>query len=133
MSVNYSFYARLRLALAGISLLALGLAAGCTYSHGDPAPACDVPSENVTYSAVISPIFDANCRECHGSTVFVTKGSGNNFGDYAAISRYFSPAKIIASIRHDPNSIHMPQGRDKLSDCDIQRIEKWIAAGKPNN
>ena len=133
MAFNYSFSAMLRPALAGASLLALGLAAGCSYSHGEPAPACDVPSENVTYSAVISPIFDANCRDCHGSTVYSTKGSGNNFGDYAAINRYFSPAKIIGSIRHDPNSIHMPQGRDKLSDCDIQRIEKWIAAGKPNN
>ncbi|MDO7845317.1 cytochrome c [Hymenobacter sp. M29] len=133
MAVNYSFSALLRPVLAGASLLALGLAAGCSYSHGEPAPACDVPSENVTYSAVISPIFDAHCRECHGTTVYTTKGSGNNFGDYAAINRYFSPAKIIGSIRHAPNAIAMPQGRDMLSECDIQRIEKWIAAGKPNN
>ncbi|MBF9141397.1 c-type cytochrome [Hymenobacter properus] len=133
MSVFYSFSAQLRLALAGVSLLTLGLAAGCTYSHGDPAPACDVPSENVTYSAVVSPIFDAHCRECHGTSVYTVKGGGNNFGDYAAINRYFSPSKIIGSIRHDPNFDPMPQNRDKLSDCDIQRIEKWIAAGKPNN
>lgn len=133
MAFNYSFAALLRPMLAGVSLLALGLAAGCSYSHGEPAPACDVPSENVTYSAVVSPIFDANCRDCHGTAVYAAKGGGNNFGDYAAINRYFAPAKIIGSIRHDPNADPMPQGRTKLSDCDIQRIEKWIAAGKPNN
>lgn len=133
MSVNYSFSALLRPVLAGVSLLALALAAGCSYSHGEPAPACDVPRENVTYSAVISPIFDAHCRECHGTTVYTTDGGGNNFGDYAAINRYFSPAKLISSIRHEPNSSFMPKNRAKLSDCDIERIEKWIAAGKPNN
>jgi mono/diheme cytochrome c family protein len=133
MSINPSFFARLRPVLFGVSLLALGLAAGCSYSHGDPAPACDVPSETVTYSAVISPIFDAHCRECHSTADYATKGGGNNFGDYAAINRYFAPTKIIGSIRHAPNADPMPQNREKLSECDIQRIEKWIAAGKPNN
>ncbi|UOQ98545.1 cytochrome c [Hymenobacter sp. 5317J-9] len=133
MSDKYTLSARLRAALVGAALLALGAAASCTYSHGDPAPACDVPRENVTYAKVISPIFDANCRECHGSTVYPVKGGGNNFGDYQALSSYFSPSKLLGCIRHDPGFDPMPQGRQKLSDCDIQRIEAWIAAGKPNN
>ncbi|MBF9223948.1 c-type cytochrome [Hymenobacter ruricola] len=133
MSDKYPLPARLRAALAGAALLALGLAAGCTYSHGDPAPACDVPHENVTYANVISPIFDAHCRECHNSKDYPVKGGGNNFGDYAAINSYFSPSKLLGCIRHDAGFDPMPQGREKLSDCDIQRIEAWIAAGKPNN
>ncbi|MBD2722945.1 c-type cytochrome [Hymenobacter armeniacus] len=133
MSDNYTVSARLRAALAGVALLALGAAASCTYSHGDPAPACDVARENVTYANVISPIFDAHCRECHGSTVYSVKGGGNNFGDYQAINSYFSPSKLLGCIRHDPGFDPMPQGRPKLSDCDIQRIEAWIAAGKKNN
>ena len=134
MSLFNSFSASTRLVLAGTATLLLGLAASCTYSHGDPAPACDVPHENVTYANVISPIFDAHCRECHNARDYPVKGGGNNFGDYQAINSYFSPAKIVGCIRQeDPKFIPMPQGRPKLSDCDIQRIEAWVTAGKPNN
>ena len=133
MSFPPAFSVSVRPALVGAAALLLGLAASCTYSHGDPAPACDVPNENVTYRDVISPIFDAHCRECHGSTVYTSKGGGNDFGDWTAISRYYSTAKIVGTIRHDTNFIPMPQNRDKLSDCDIQRIQVWITAGRLNN
>lgn len=123
---------RIRLALLGAATGLLAAAAGCTYSHGDPAPTCDASPQVVTYSGIISPIFDANCRECHGSSVAAIKGGGNDFGSYAAINRY--PANnLLGCIRHDPGYDPMPQGRAKLSDCDISRIEAWIANGKPNN
>ncbi len=128
-----SFSAICRPVLLGTAALLLGLAASCTYSHGDPAPACDVARENVTYAAVISPIFDANCRECHSRANALVLGGGNDFGDYNAINNYFSPANLLGCIRHDPGFSPMPKGRAKLSDCDIKRIEAWIAAGKPNN
>jgi mono/diheme cytochrome c family protein len=130
MSFPNSFSALIRPALLGTATLLLGLAAGCTYSHGDPAPACNVASETITYAGVISPIFDAHCRECHGSTVANLKGGGNDFGSYTTISNY-PQANLLGCIRRDPGFDPMPQGRDKLSDCDIQRIEKWYALGKP--
>lgn len=133
MSVNYSFFAFVRPVLAGTVLLALGLASSCTYSQGDPVPACDVAKETVTYAAVISPIFDTHCRECHAASVYVVKGGGNNFDDYQAIKSYFSPTILLGTIRHAPGFDPMPKGRDKLSECDIQRIETWVAAGKLNN
>lgn len=120
--------------LAGATVL-LWVAAGCTYSHGnvDEAPQpCNVSAQTVTYAAVISPIFDANCRECHGSNVASTLGGGNDFGTYQAVSRYSSLA-LLASIRHDTNADPMPKGRAKLSECDINRIKAWLDAGKPNN
>ena len=129
------FSAFSRRLLASATLL-LSVAAGCTYSHGEreatPQP-CEVSAQSVTYSGVISPIFDAHCRECHGTSVYATKAPGVNFGDYQAINSYFSPSKLLGCIRHDPGFDPMPQGREKLSDCDIQRIEAWIAAGKKNN
>jgi mono/diheme cytochrome c family protein len=137
MSDKYSLSALLRPAVAGAALLVLGLAAGCTYSHGDPpaipAPTCDVATETVTYSKVISPIFDANCRRCHGTAVYASLGGGNNFGDYQALNGYFSPSKLLGCIKQAPGFDAMPKEGPKLSDCDIQRIEKWITAGKPNN
>jgi cytochrome c553 len=84
-------------------------ATGCTYSHGDPAPACDVAHETVTYKDVIAPIVAANCLRCHG----------------------FPQASLLGSVRHEPNHPFMPQDGGKLSDCDIQRLEAWYALGKP--
>lgn len=114
----------------GVAAGLVGLAASCSYSHGDPAPTCDVPHETITYAGVISPIFDAHCRECHASSVALVKGGGNDFGSYAAISTY-PQFNLVGCIRRDPGFDPMPQGRDKLSDCDVQRIETWYALGKP--
>ena len=122
-------------ALVGGAALLLGLAAGCTYSHGDPAALlapCDGTTQTPTYAAVISPIFDANCRECHASNVATTLGGGNVFGDYQSIKRY-SASALLGSIEHTPGYDPMPKGRAKLSACDIERIKSWMAAGQPEN
>ena len=114
----------------------LATAASCTYEHGERAPLpvvpCDTSAQAVTYAGVISPIFDASCRECHGSSVANSKGGGNDFGSYAAINR-FPTNSLLGSIRHDPGFSLMPLDRPKLSACDISRIEAWVANGKPNN
>ncbi|HEX8329562.1 MAG TPA: cytochrome c [Hymenobacter sp.] len=132
-----SLTARFRPLLASAALL--GVSAGCTYSNGDsadpdeatPQP-CGITAQNVTYSGVISPIFDANCRGCHGSNVASTRGGGNDFSTYQSIERY-PMATLLGTIEHAPSYSPMPKGRAKLSDCDIERIKAWIAAGKPNN
>ena len=131
--MTFFFSAKIRLASVGIAAGLLGLAASCTYSHGDPAPTCDTTPQAVTYAGVISPIFDAHCRECHATNVASALGGGNDFGNYTAINNYFSPNNLLATIRHTPGADAMPKGRAKLSDCDISRIEAWIANGKPNN
>ncbi|MDB5270265.1 MAG: hypothetical protein JWP58_3305 [Hymenobacter sp.] len=125
-----SFSARLRPALVGAATALLGLAAGCTYSHGDPAPACDTSTENITYAGVISPIFEANCRRCHGTAVYATLGGGNDFGSYATISSY-PQAGLMGSIKHTVGYDPMPKDAPRISDCDIARLEAWYAKGKP--
>ena len=122
--------------LVGAAVL-LGLAAGCTYSHGDPAAVlapCDATAQTATYAAVISPIFDAHCRECHASNVASTLGGGNDFGSYQGIKRY-PAANLLGTIEQIPGTGYspMPKGRAKLSACDIERIRAWMAAGEPEN
>ena len=114
-------------------LLALS-AAGCTYSHGDPAAVapCDATPQTATYAGVVSPIFDRHCRECHGSSVAATLGGGNDFGTYQGIRRY-PAASLLGSIEQAPGYDAMPKGRAKLAACDILRIRAWIDAGQPNN
>jgi len=130
---------RLFPALSQILLLGavalVGSAAGCTYANGDQAPIvvpCDATSQTVTYSGVISPIFDAHCRECHASNVASTLGGGTVLGDYQSISRYPS-ASLLGSIERAPGYDPMPKGRAKIAECDILRIKAWLAAGAPNN
>ena len=126
------FSSRLKQALV---VAAFGVT-GCTYSNGDPADAtptpCGITPQSVTYAGVISPIFDARCRECHGTSVATQLGGGNDLGSYQAIKR-FPASSILGSIKHEPGNAPMPKGRAKLSDCEISRIEAWIAAGRPEN
>lgn len=119
---------------AGVALLALVLAAGCTYTNGDRPdlvkPVCDTSA--VTYSKIVSPIFDANCRECHATNKASVLGGGNDFGTYQAIKRY-PAAALLGSIEQAPGYDPMPKGRARISDCDIERIRAWMAAGEPEN
>jgi hypothetical protein len=121
--------------VAAASVLLLGLAASCTYTHGDPAELvtpCDTSPQTVTYAGVISPIFDRHCRECHATSQAYIQGGGNDFGNYQAIHRY--PANsLLGSVQHAPGYDPMPKGRAKISECDILRIKAWIDAGEPNN
>ena len=120
--------------LAGAAVALLGVAAGGTYSHGDPEPRPD-PTVPVTYAAVISPLFDANCRQCHGSGVYTVLGGGINYGDHAAIKSFYSASWLLACVEQVPGTSYnaMPKGRPKLSVADIERLKVWIAAGEPNN
>ncbi len=117
--------------MIGSAALLLGLAAGCTYSHGDPAP-CDISAETVTYAGVVAPIFEAHCLECHASSTAGTQGGSHDFSDYEGIHNY--PARtLLGCIQHAPGFLPMPQGRPALSECDVLRIKAWIDAGEPKN
>jgi len=133
--MSFASFSRGRVARLGLLGVAVGLLAGaygCTYEHGEPAPACDITRETITYSGVISPIFDRHCRECHSTASAASLGGGNDFGSYQAVARYPS-ASLLGSIEHSPGYDAMPKGGNKVPDCDIARIKAWMAAGKPNN
>ena len=117
--------------LAGTALAMLAVAGGCSYSHGSEPSPCNDPNP-ATYAAVVSPIFDANCRQCHGTSTYQTLGSGTNLSNYQGIKSQ-STNLLLGCIEHQPGYDPMPKGGSKLSDCDIARIRAWIAAGQLNN
>lgn len=90
---------------------------------------CD--TTNITYNAVVKPIFDVNCSYsgCHAE---VGSAAGINLATHAGITAY-SSANLLSSINHDGNASPMPKNGSKLSDCDIQKITTWIQNGSPNN
>lgn len=105
----------------------------CYYDKEDflypPAPnhssSCD--TTNVTYSAIVKPIFDNNCIGCHGS------GSAYNYDGYAALSGFLATnaQKLLDNINYTSSQQMPPSG--KLDACYIKQITLWIQAGYPNN
>ena len=61
---------------------------------------------------------------------------GHQFGQptlegYAKLKSYVDNGKLLGSIKHSPGFSPMPKGQAKLVDCDIEKIEAWVAAGAP--
>jgi hypothetical protein len=98
-----------------------------------PTTNCDLTSP-VKFSTIISPIISSKCATsgCHSTS---SKAAGINLGTFDAIKAYItkSQAPFLGSIKRDGNYSPMPKGSPKLADCDISKIESWIAAGMPNN
>jgi hypothetical protein len=98
-----------------------------------PASAnCDTTS-NVSYASAITPIINAHCLACHGSGVFTSSGGNLNLDGYSNISVPVSNGSLLKSIQHQAGVSPMPKNAQKLSDCNISIIKKWIDAGAPNN
>ncbi|MDF1550560.1 MAG: hypothetical protein P1P88_22250 [Bacteroidales bacterium] len=88
---------------------------------------CD--TSNITYDEDIKPILQQNCYYCHSSSVVY---SGNlNLENPEHIRRVVDNGKLLKNIKHEADGDPMPQGGAKLSDCKINKIEKWINLGTP--
>jgi hypothetical protein len=107
---------------------------GCYYDNEEELykytqSPCDTNA--FTYAKDIEPIISSSCYSCHGqgsSTGIVLEG-------YTALSGYVNSNKdrFLGSINHIGGYSAMPQNGNKLSDCNLTKIEKWIAAGAQNN
>lgn len=91
---------------------------------------CDL--ENVTFAATIKPILQASCYTCHSNSNYVNQGSGIKLENYDDVKIQAS-GRLMGSIKHDPGFSPMPNGGGKITDCEINQIQKWIDNGMPNN
>lgn len=94
--------------------------------------ACDTTGV-ISYSVHISPVLANSCTgSCHNGT-----GSGHDMTSWSAVNfDAVDPGggKLVGSVIWDGTAQAMPQGAtSKISDCDITKIKKWVAAGAPNN
>ncbi len=89
---------------------------------------CD--TANVTYNVSIRPVVQNYCAGgCHAGS---SPTGIYNFSTYDGLKAKVNDGKLLGAIKHQPGYQPMPQG-SKLSDCDIRKFEKWIAAGALNN
>ncbi len=121
------------------ALLLVGFAAfagGCSSENkaalnATPNASCD--TANVTFTGTIQPLNNQYCAiaGCHTTSAL---SGGYNLTSYTDAKRMADNGSLLGSIRHDPKYFEMPRGRtDKLTDCEIAKYAKWVAAGAPNN
>lgn len=96
-----------------------------TTNCGSP---CD--TNKFTYAADIQPIFDKYCKGCHSGA---SAQKGILLDTYAGASATANGGRLLGAIRHETGFVAMPYGSNKLTDCDIRKIEKWVSAGAQNN
>lgn len=97
------------------------------YVYPNPT-ACD--TTNVTYSGTVAPLLAANCNACHSTSA---PSAGIITDNYTGLQPIITNGKFYGAINHQPGFSPMPQGGNKLSSCDLARIDAWLNAGALNN
>ncbi len=87
---------------------------------------CNIDTNNVTFSGVIFPMFQANCLGCHTSSTPILT-------NYSLIKFQLDTGRLYNAINHLGGVPPMPQNSPQLSSCRIIAFNKWVNAGAPNN
>ena len=89
---------------------------------------CD--TTNVTFAATIQPILTQYCAtaNCHDASF---QGGGYNMTSYQGAM--LAAPRMIGALTWQSGYSAMPKGMNKLGDCEISKITKWVNMGAPNN
>ena len=119
-----------------IFLLALLTISAMVACGDDESPsACN--TDNITYTNTVKAIFEREgCANtgCHPASLSAQNFSLANYQDVKNFNRI---DKMIGALRWQPGFKEMPRdsttqlGRAQLPECDIDKIEAWIADGRP--
>lgn len=117
-------------------ILFVATIAGCYYNNEEKlypviTNECDLSS--VTFSGTIKPILQASCYTCHSNSNYFNSGGGIKMENYTDVQIMAKNGKLMGAVRHDNGYIPMPQSGGKLTDCEINQIQKWIDKGTLNN
>ncbi len=85
-----------------------------------------------TFSGAVNPTLQTYCVGCHNSTT--TSGSVN-LSTYSGVLTSAQNGQLMGSLLGTLPAPYaqMPLGGNPLATCQITQIQKWIAAGAPNN
>lgn len=94
---------------------------------------CD--SINVNFSQTVWPIIQNSCYGCHSGPDPSGSISLTNHSELKAAGSIApgNPGSLLGAITHNPGNSPMPKNGNKLSDCKIAQIRKWINDGMPDN
>jgi uncharacterized membrane protein len=88
---------------------------------------CDdaIPTFSKTVTTILQP-----CMACHSNSSASGSGGGIKLENYADIQ---SNGRMMGAVNHTSGYSAMPKGGGKLTDCEINQLQKWIDNGMPNN
>ena len=89
---------------------------------------CD--TTNVTFSATVFPLLQANCVGCHSGSA---PGGNIRLENYANVLAVAQNGKLLGSVNHSAGYKAMPFGGNKLPACNIDQIRIWVDGGAQNN
>jgi hypothetical protein len=118
------------LAVFGAVVLFAVFAESCTYKkEGRLVTRCDT-SNAVTYKLTVEPVLRSNCLGCHNNV----ESNGNvSLEGYNNVKQVAISGKLVGVISHSQGFKPMPIGGNKLDECTISGINRWVKAGTPNN
>jgi hypothetical protein len=88
-----------------------------------------VDTVNVTFAKTIKPLLEINCVGCHQTG----SASGNVVLDsYANVKTYIDNKKMWGAITYSTGYSAMPPSQ-KLTDCQLVVVKKWIDKGAKND
>lgn len=90
----------------------------------------DCDTTDVSYANTVEPILKAKCVGCHGDN---NPGGGVQLNTYARVANVANSGFLVGSIAHLSGYKKMPQGGEKLPDCEIAQITAWVNAGALDN
>jgi hypothetical protein len=113
-----------------LTVLLAAVFSGCYYDVAEELypSACD--TSNVTYSGKVLPVIQGSCVSCHSGS---SPSANVNLDGYNNTMTYVNNGRLMGAIMHSAGFAPMPQGGNKLSECTISILQKWIANGAPNN
>ena len=109
---------------------------GCYYDTEErlyPVVSTSCDLTNVTFAATVKPILQASCLNCHSNSNAVNNGGGLKLENYADVKTQVSNGKLMGTVKHSSGFQAMPQGGGKITDCEINQLQKWIDNGILNN
>ncbi len=96
-------------------------------------PVCD--TTNVTFSGIVLPIINESCVVCHSGNIPNGNIALETYDEIKTAAQV--PAgtygSLYGTVSHSAGNSSMPKNGNKLSDCKIEQIQKWIEEGTPNN
>ena len=102
----------------------------CTYDSREDFDPITCDTTDITYSLTVQQILNNNCIACHSTA---DPAAGLNFETQAGAIVAARDGRLIGSIKHLPGYTPMPQFSPMLPDCQIQKIQKWVDEGAPDN
>ena len=91
--------------------------------------AVQIPTDSVSI-AEGKRLASIHCTGCHGGSF---PSAGIDLSNYNGVQAVAASGQLMGAVTHAPGYAPMPQGGNKLSECEITQLQKWVDSGTPSN